>query len=223
MSIHLNVANVVVPATNGNSLAKLVAIPVAEAPWDCIELRLDRFAVTPVNIATPLLLTPRHPDEGGDPRCATDAQRAAIAEPWLPFASAIDVELAHADGMSPTLQRAKDAGLAVVLSLHDFESTPAADLLSDRVRRAIDAGADVVKLATLTETASDVARLISLFEEFPEQRLAVMGMGRLGMASRLLAACCGSVLNYASHGDATADGQWPAADFRRLLEQTGAR
>jgi 3-dehydroquinate dehydratase-1 len=110
-----------------------------------------------------------------------------------------------------------------VLSFHDFDATPDRDRLIQIIEEGLQYGADVVKLATRTETAAEVTRLIGLLEHFPDNALSVMGMGSLGMASRLLAAGCGSTLNYAAHGKASVEGQWPAAEFRDLLERTGAR
>lgn len=222
-SMNLDAPNIVVPAQCEKTLSAIAATPSDEQAWDLIELRLDQFAPEPSPSAVPLLLTPRHPDEGGTERFDTPNSRIEATTPWLPYASAIDLEIAHAGELPELVRSAKDSGVLLVLSSHDFRTTPDRDTLADIVKRGADAGADVVKLATTTETPGDITRLLGLFEQFPDQQLSLMGMGKLGMASRLMAAACGSVLNYAAYGEATVPGQWPAEEFHRLLEQTGAR
>lgn len=223
LSINLNTVNVVIPVTADDAFRRVAGAPDEDAVWDLVELRLDLLEIEAGQTSQPLLLTPRHPDEGGGASCAEAAERAARVEPWIPFAAALDIEVAHHESMASTVAAARDAGLAVVLSSHDFEGTPPTGELSETVLRAIDAGADIIKIATRTETPGDVARLLQLLEQFPEHRLAVMGMGSLGMASRLIAARCGSVLNYASFGEANVEGQWPLAEFCALLDRLGAR
>ncbi len=229
MSIELQQPNVVVPTTDLATLRALAAAGASPTAWDIVEARLDQFGdpgelVAPLReLRQPVLLTPRHPDEGGDPRFGQTEIRRAAVEPLLPDAGALDVEVAHAEAMAPTIELARSGGLSIVLSFHDFEATPSASRLADVVSAAGDRGADVVKLATRTRSGDEVARLIDLLGRFADRPLAVMGMGPLGMASRLLAAGCGSVLNYAAHGAAVVEGQWPVAEFRELLERTGAR
>ncbi len=227
MSIDRQQANIVVPATALGDLESITRTPLAEAPWDLVEARLDLLASVPPELVakslSPILLTARHPAEGGAAGFTDPGARSAVLAPLIPHAVGLDIEIAHAGAMSGTLDEARAAGLCIVLSFHDFTATPDAARLDQIVAEGIASGADIVKLATRTESAGDVARLIDLLERFPEQPLSVMGMGPLGMASRLLAAGCGSALNYASHGAATVDGQWPAAEFHALLERTGAR
>ena len=229
MSINLKLPNIVVPANSSESLKESLIDCAQTAPWDIVELRLDAFRSalpSPKDIKgakRPVLLTLRHPDEGGCGEPLTASGRTHALAPLIPSAAAIDLEIAHASGMEDTIDLARTSGAAVVLSAHDFAQTPERDTLEQLVTRGRTLGADVVKIATRTESAADVARLLALFESFPDVHLALMGMGPLGMASRLLAAQCGSVLNYASAGDALVEGQWPADEFRALLERVGAR
>ena len=229
MSIHLDRPNIVVPAVTLEHATRLLAETAPDAaPWDIAELRLDRIGTPPglaeliARAGLPTLLTPRHPAEGGEGDALSPHDRGALLAPLLPAASALDLEIASAGEMAGTIERARGGGTLVVLSFHDFGGTPGLGELRDTVKMGIGLGADIVKLATLTTSAADVANLISLLGE-TEHPLSVMGMGHLGMASRLLAAQCGSILNYAAAGDANVEGQWPAGEFRSLLERTGCR
>jgi 3-dehydroquinate dehydratase-1 len=49
--------------------------------------------------------------------------------------------------------------------------------------------------------------------------LAVMGMGPLGMSSRVLLANCGSVLNYGWLHTPNVPGQWAAIELAKILRQ----
>ncbi len=225
LSMNRTDANIVVPATSAAGYRKLAAAGQAAA-WDGIELRLDLMAEDMPEATAcgqPLLLTARHPSEGGAAAAGDTAARSGWLRPWLPLAWGVDVEIAQAAGSALLLEAAREAGTAIVLSMHDFEKTPATDVLHGRVEAAIALGADIVKVAARTESRADVARLLSLFAAFPAQRMAVMGMGRFGKASRLAAAAAGSVLNYCSAGEATAEGQWEVGAFRDLLVTAGIR
>ncbi len=229
MSIDLTQPNIVVPANSSDSMNELLIGCSPTAPWDIVELRLDAFSPPPPSpgqlegARRPYLLTLRHPDEGGHGGNLNARERTDALAPLIPSAAAIDLEIAYASEIEDAIKQARAGGTAIVLSAHDFEQTPEPEDLRQLVEKGRALGADVVKIATRTESASEVARLLALFEAFPDVNLALMGMGSLGMASRLLAAQCGSVLNYACAGDALVEGQWPAAEFRDVLGRVGAR
>jgi 3-dehydroquinate dehydratase-1 len=84
-------------------------------------------------------------------------------------------------------------------------------------RQAAEAGADAVKIAAHTERARDVARLLEFLDRSPLPT-AVMGMGPLGMASRVALAAAGSILNYGWLHRPNVSGQWSAAELRGVLE-----
>ena len=90
----------------------------------------------------------------------------------------------------------------------------------DVIRRAKDAGATLVKIATRTTTPKDVSRLLDLWNGCTLP-LAIMGMGPLGMSSRLLFANCGSALNYGWLHSPNVPGQWSAAELRTLISKIG--
>lgn len=161
----------------------------------------------------PVVLTVRRKDEGGF-RAWTDRERLGYYLDLLPGAAAVDLELRSLRALAQVAARRGKKPL--VLSFHDFKGTPSLAKLRAVVAKGRDAGADVVKIAGMTETPGDVARLLALLEG-SDKPLAVMGMGRLGRASRLLFAKAGSVLNYGWLDRPQVPGQWSAADFRDLL------
>ena len=226
MSIPLDKPNIVIPVTDAATLREITN-PRAVQPWDIVEIRVDRIPEIHElyseisSIPAPVLLTCRHPDEGGFNELHDPQKRHTILAPMIPHAAAIDIEIASAAQMTQTISLAKTSGLTLILSAHDFSGTPENKQLCSMVKNGIENGADTIKIATTTESPDALCRLFSLFKEFPHQPLALMGMGQLGMASRLIAAQSGSILNYAALEEANAPGQWPVQEFRNLLQRTG--
>lgn len=195
---------------------------------DLLELRVDHFADDPATLLraaprlkAPLIVTVRHPAEGGKHGLAFARRRELYAQ-FLPWAAAIDVELRSVKSLQRTLGDARARGTRVIVSFHDFRATPGAARLTQIVRRAADAGADIVKIAARADTPAALHRLLGIFAAKNARPLSVMAMGAYGKVSRLLFAQAGSVLNYAFLGTANASGQWSVADFRaRLAEVSG--
>ncbi len=148
------------------------------------------------------------------------ARREALLE-LLPAAVLVDVEIRSLRGMKEVLTEARKAGVGVIASFHDFQKTPPTSRLEDLVKQACDAGADGLKIATRADSPADVARLLNLLENSPLP-LAVMGMGRLGMASRVMLAAAGSVLNYGWLHRPNVTGQWSARELRGILTALSA-
>jgi 3-dehydroquinate dehydratase/shikimate dehydrogenase len=106
------------------------------------------------------------------------------------------------------------AGRGLVLSYHDLDGTP--DDLEDLYRRMSDVGADIVKIATLPRSVSEVGRLLALAKDVQHKGgtpLIAIAMGPLGVATRLLAGRYGAPFTFASAaaGAEAAPGQVAAA------------
>ncbi|MCB1225926.1 MAG: type I 3-dehydroquinate dehydratase [Verrucomicrobiales bacterium] len=193
---------------------------------DVVELRLDTVALEGGElkervreVTQPLLVTARHPAEGG---AASEraAERAAMLEPWLDRAAAMDVELRSLGEMRDLVRRAQAAGVGVAGSFHDFQRTPSDEILEGAAGLAEAAGVDLVKVATYLNSPEDLARLIRFVSAERRVRVSAMGMGPLGRVSRLVLAKCGSLLNYGYLGtQSNAEGQWPAEDLKSLMQK----
>ena len=188
------------------------------------ELRLDAFAKSPglvkrtlPGITTPILITARHPAEGGLGRLGIAFRRDLLAE-FLLHADAVDVELRSVTSMHGVLQEANRRGVLRVVSFHDFRGTPSLPRLREIVRRGVRAGADIVKVAAHLRTPNDLAALLIL-QGTTKVPLATMGMGPLGKVSRLVLAAAGSRLNYGYLDKPQVAGQWPALELVRRLEE----
>ncbi len=193
-------------------------------PPDLFELRLDRLAVMSnqlenvlPKLRTPLIITARHPSEGGARKLRLRQRRDLLAK-FLNHAHHIDVELRSAPALRSLLKLAEKKNVRRIISLHNFKSTPTARILAAKAREARSHGADIFKVATRTDTPTELGRLLEFITKNPVNvRLAVMGIGRLGAISRVLLARAGSVLIYASLGPATdVEGQLPLEQLRAL-------
>lgn len=193
---------------------------------DVVELRLDQLGLTPEalleeveGLETPLLVTARHPAEGGQGPVEA-AGRMALLEPFLQRAALMDVELQSLGELKGLIQRARAAGVGLVGSFHDFARTPSNEVLEGAVSLAEAGGVDLVKIATFLNSPEDLARLIQFAGRARRLRVSVMGMGPLGPVSRLVLAKCGSLLNYGYLGaEGNAPGQWPARRLKAVLAE----
>ena len=195
-----------------------------QQPPDLFELRLDCLAGISDEVEEnlpklrpPLIITARHPAEGGVGELSLQQRRDLIAR-FLRHAAYIDVELRSAMALRGLLALGRKKKVRQIISFHDFKSTPHARVLAAKARAATSHGADIVKIATRTDTATELARLVNFMTangmNFP---LAVMGMGRLGAISRVLLARAGSALVYGSIGRASGvEGQLSLQQLRAL-------
>ena len=168
----------------------------------------------------PVLLTVRHPAEGGIGNLPAGRRRELFRE-FLPAAAWMDVELRSVAALRAEIASARESGVGVVVSDHHFRRTPTLAQMRERRRRAFAAGADIFKLACLADSAGSVARLLDFASESEAGPVAVMGMGKMGQVSRLVLACAGSILNYGYLDKPNAPGQWEARELRELLRRLG--
>ncbi|SKA84324.1 3-dehydroquinate dehydratase [Prosthecobacter debontii] len=197
---------------------KTAACDVIELRLDTLQLSAEKVRAALVGNQTPVLLTARHPAEGGQGTVEA-AGRIALLEPLLDLAALVDIELRSAMEMRPLVQKAQGMGVRVMGSFHDFQTTPGEEVLRGAINFAQPAGLDAVKIATFLNNSTDLTRLIALTSEVHRLRLSCMGMGPLGRVSRLVLAKCGSLLNYGYLGESNAPGQWPAPRLKELLAE----
>lgn len=209
---------------NAESLAA-ASIDEAAAACDLIEIRLDLLDTEDILTGSrpwvhleglPLLFTARRGDEGG----AGDldaGKRLELLRASLPDAAIIDIELASADKSGGLKEELREQGLSWVASWHDFEGREDSfDRIPELAAEASKAGAACFKAAVRLHDLEGLKKLVALQKAGAEIPLALMGMGPLAPASRVLCAQHGSVLNYGYIGNApTAPGQWSA----RLLKE----
>ncbi len=169
---------------------------------DLIEIRIDGLpSVNEADLVAiragtdaPLILTCRCRDEGGD-FAGSESERLELLEraATLGF-EYVDVELAAVDKPFPK----GDAQL--ILSHHDFTGLPAEP--SNLVSRAIDLGADIVKIAARVSSLEEVWPLVALGEAARSsgKGFIPVAMGPAGVAARILSVRLGADFTYAAAG-----------------------
>jgi 3-dehydroquinate dehydratase I len=206
------------------SLADLRFALALREPADLFELRLDCLCdvVSQLErklsiLSAPIIITARDPREGGANNLPLNKRRELLLR-FLPRAKYIDLELGSARAFQPLLAEARKRKVCVIFSFHDFRSTPSSRSLCAKAERAKTLGADIFKVATLTNKPADLARLVGfLSDRDVDLPVSAMGIGKLGAISRLLLVRCGSVLNYASLQQRLVEGQIPIDVLRSAL------
>jgi 3-dehydroquinate dehydratase-1 len=181
------------------------------SPPDLFELRLDRLSAEVLDrvekmlpkLGAPLIITARHPHEGGASKLSMRKRRALLTR-FLNCADYVDVELRSARAMRSLLALTKKKKIRRIISFHSLKSTPTVKLLSAKAREAKAYRADIFKVATRTDEPTELGRLLDFTTNSGVNLpLAVMGIGQLGAISRVLLLRAGSVLIYASLGAAS--------------------
>ena len=181
---------------------------------DLVELRLDSVEDPDARQALAgrqrrVIVTCRPTWEGGRFKGSEEERHRILADALAAGADYVDVEwrAGFADLVGTR------GGRGIVLSMHDFNGVPS-DLAS-RCRAMRATGAEVVKLAVRAHALGDLLPLLQLGRSAsPSERLALVGMGPAGQASRLLAAHFGSCWSYG--GERVAPGQISVA---RMLQE----
>ncbi len=169
--------------------------------------------------ALPVLATIRSAYEGGNWRW-TDEEKLGLFESLLPHVNAVDGEVESFSLLAELEELAHSADRILVVSSHDFENTPQLKVMEETYRRAIDAGADFVKLAVMAETIQEYERLKEFAGNHRGDNLATVAMGKFGPQSRVELPVRGlTAFTFASDGiEAVAPGQLSITDLRKFLQ-----
>ena len=221
IKINIRTPRIVGVIASGADLAR--ALRLRSLP-DLFELRLDalgcesnEFPASIARLRAPLIITARHPREGGLNNLNAARRRDLLLE-FLPYAACVDVELRSVSTSQRVLTAAREMQVCVIISVHDFRATPSVPRLKQLADTAKAFAPAVLKIATRTDSDPQLARLLEFFRTNKTlMPTSAMGMGKLGRASRLMLAREGSVLNYAHLGVDHVGGQLSVAEMRRHL------
>ncbi len=193
-------------------------------PPDLFEIRLDHLLDSlddlerkMPQLRAPLIITARHPAEGGTNNLSA-ARRLELILRFGPRGQYLDLELRSAEAFRSLSTLPPTTSARLIISLHDFDSTPSPRSLHAKALAAKSHGAAIFKVATRTDTPAQLARLFEFVANpDPELPVSVMGVGKLGSVSRLALADCGSALVYGTLADRQLDGQLSVEQLRRAF------
>ena len=191
-------------------MAELRAARDAAHGADLVEMRLDSVRDPDVAAALagrrcPVLVTCRPTWEGGQFDGTEEERHRLLHQAFELGAEWVDLEWRGGFERLVTGRH----GQNVVLSMHAFDETPSD--LETRYRDMRATGAEVVKLATYAGSADDVIRLLELGRGSGSAPIVLVGMGPIGVVSRLLPHRFRSAWTYA--GEGVAPGQVPLSQM----------
>ena len=117
---------------------------------------------------------------------------------------------------------AKENGLAVILSNHDFDKTPPADEIIKRICIMDRLGADIPKVAYMPQSEKDVQTVIRAAYDAREcckKPFIALSMGREGLITRICSGRAGTAVTFASVSGQSAPGQVSVSYMKYLLER----
>jgi len=171
---------------------------------DLVEVRLDLMkSLQNLNILSKirqrLLVTCMPSWEGGGYK-GSEGDRIHILISCLGFADYVSLEYRTEGVLRRRLaSAARRRRVKVILSYHDFHSTPSKGRVIGIMRRLDAAGADVVKVAFKPKSIEDVVNVLSAqVESGLKTPLVAISMGSLGRITRVVGPALGGYMSFAA-------------------------
>ena len=210
---------------------------IRSLPFDVLEWRMDGLdALSPElatqglslvksEISTPIIATIRTSKEGGSfpyEDALYEACVTAVMAGLRPGTDAVDVEMERTP--EPRLiEKARALGLSVIVSFHDFSRTPKKEDIVSRFLTMKARHASIGKIAVIAHSREDACTMMDAMAQVhktaPNFPFIGISMGPCGQVTRTEGGKAGSILTFASAGEASAPGQIALADMRRILDK----
>ncbi len=196
---------------------------------DLIEIRLDYMKTLGdlrlIREATgiPLIATNRCSNQGGNSAGSEADRIAGLLQACESGFNYVDLEI-DIEGVEELAEKIKSLGAGVIISFHDFETTPEKKLLEEILRDELSAGADICKIVGTSNTVRDNLTYFNLLRENTDVKIVSFGMGNAGILSRVLSPLVGGAFTYASAetGSESAPGQLTISELREIYRIMGA-
>jgi 3-dehydroquinate dehydratase/shikimate dehydrogenase len=161
-----------------------------------------------------VLATCRHQTNKGGFAGSPDEQISILFRAAQAGAQMVDLEIESAEPAKKRLVEVRRHA-ALIVSYHNFESTPALGAVLRRLRRI---EADGYKIATTARKPSDNLRMAEFFRAKHDVPLIAFAMSEVGAPTRILSLAAGCAFTYAAplEAEGTAPGQVQAKLMRSL-------
>jgi 3-dehydroquinate dehydratase type I len=128
------------------------------------------------------------------------------------------------------VKSAEKAGCKVIISYHNYNSTPSMSDLELIVEDCFIIGADIAKIACMVNHEKDSARLLSLYDlekyksgiaplETKKRQIVAIGMGEKGVITRVASIFLGAPFTFVSNNQIkTAPGQLDKQTMQKIIE-----
>ena len=220
-----------VKAMPGTDNARLSGVLSPVTPENCnsgvpqgvggVELRADLFDTREESLSLvsslakdfAVLVTPRHPSQGGGWRWSEQERASYCKEALERGAALVDVE--HGTEAAAVLQ---GEGLKVLLSWHDFQGMISLEDLEELTSEMEASDPVAIKVIPTAGKLADAVQMLEWLERREEAGPARVGfaMGPHGVAGRILSLSRGAPWTYGANGSAVAPGQLPVQDMVEL-------
>lgn len=216
-----------------------IASDAAASGADMLEVRADYIdGLNPGNVgellgalseavSLPMIYTNRLWAEGGARQAPEDERvDSMLAAIECGRVAVVDIELATEPRLrNRVVEVAAMRGVAVIVSYHNFSSTPSKEAILSIVRGEVEAGCNIIKFAVTPRDPRDV--LIALHATWEAKQMTglpviSMSMGSVGKFSRVVGVLYGCDLTFASLGRTSAPGQIDVSEIRYFLSNLTA-
>lgn len=199
---------------------------------DLVEFRIDGLRKTLgwerlLKGNKPVILTNRPKREGGD-FAGEERERVDFLFSGIQLgAPCVDLEFSTPKELrNSVLSEAREVGVTVILSHHDFLSTPKPTELAKKAREMEKTGCDLLKLVTFARGRADAYRMLEFVARAQgelKKPLIAFAMGEQGVITRFIGPILGVPLVYAAVDAKTAPGQPSLRVVKSLLMEFGGR
>lgn len=199
--------------------------------YDLVEIRIDYYKhlenmdavhtfldkCRELNIKKPVIMTYRSISEGGLGVLNQDDYLDLMMHLCtLDYVTYIDIEFSSESFLQLVNYCSKHK--LVIASKHYFNMTPSVDENMAIFNTMSEAKVDIMKLAMMPKNNDDVLKIFHLTNKAYSMfttNIIVIGMGELGMATRIMGGQFGSYITYASGVQSSAPGQ---IDYKEMKE-----
>lgn len=211
---------------------------ILDSPADLVEWRADWFeeifdfnkvsnvlkSLREILGNIPILFTFRTKEEGGE-KSINEAEYLELNKKVIDsgYVDLVDIQIFQFQDITDELiSYAHAIGAKVIVSNHDFQKTPKEEEIVFRLTMMQETEADILKMAVMPNSNRDVLTLLSATEKVVKENVTkpvvTMSMSEKGMISRIAGETFGSAITFGTVGQASAPGQFPASELKRILE-----
>lgn len=172
-----------------------------------------------------LLFTIRSGFEGGENKSLNyeDITRINLEIIKSKAVDMVDVELFSGEELVKSqISAAKASAVKIIMSNHDFDTTPEKSIIIDRLKIMQEYGADIAKIAVMPNNHKHVLDLIEatyeMYNEYAKVPLVTISMGAKGAITRTIGQMYGNAMTFAALEGGSAPGQIPISKLSRMLE-----
>ena len=146
----------------------------------------------------------------------SEKERFSLFREIIPFVDCIDIEL-EAEICEKVVELAKKKKKTIIISYHNFISTPKEIELEDIAKEVKEKSADIIKIVPFAKKKEDVIRLLNFTHSSSYKPLATFSMGRIGTVSRIVGFLFSSCLSYGFFDYSVAPGQTSIKNLRQMI------